>query len=238
MVPLLKLPEVIVSTVTYVSVWQTIQLRVKQHGTFKHASAVIHVYSYVQVVVSSILLTLTLLSLVSPPQHAPSTTTFTTILHAVHKDDSFLPRYCLHLSRIFEYLDMVFFVAAGNTPDLHFAFHHLTTPYLTYFRTLHDYEGWQVFAALNGFHHVLMHLFFAGVTGWTRPVLPWTRYIQLIMGIGWDVWIVRGKLGKGEGGVRGYGVEAVLLSCYFVLLTREIRMSRRAESLNKSGKVE
>jgi hypothetical protein len=222
MVPLLTLREVVTSTATYVLVWKLIHVRVKQYGPVKYANIVLHRHSCVQVIVSFALLLLILLSL------APLNVHSTTVLQIIQANDAFLPRYSLHCSRFFEYLDIIFFVASGNTPDAHFVFHHLTTPYLTYFRVMNDYELWQVFTGLNGVHHVLMHLFFAGVTC-TQAVLPWTRYIQLIVGIACDLYIGRTRMMVGDKACTGYAVSAALLSCYLVLLTRELRARRQAK---------
>jgi hypothetical protein len=231
MAPLCTFREIAFSTILYSIVWASIRYSVKHRGPARHAKAVLHFHSWVQVFFSSVLLSLTILSLLPPPRVAP--VGINTVQLRIREDAAFLPRYLHHLSRIFEYLDLLFFVAAGNTPDIHFAFHHLTTQYLTYFRLLHDCEMWQVFTALNGFHHVLMHLFFAGAQ-WTHPILPWTRYIQLIGGIGCDLWLLRKRRSSSEADGKGVGyiVSAVLLNCYLVLLTREI-MSRRSASERK-----
>lgn len=116
-------------------------------------------------------------------------------------------------------LDMIFVAASGNTPDAHFAFQHMTTQYLTYSPVINNHEGWQVFAGLNGFHHVFMHLFFAGIT-WTHPLLPLTRYIQLIVGIACDLWLVRQKFALGES-CRGYVVSAILLNLLLDIVEEE-----------------
>ncbi|KIW08565.1 uncharacterized protein PV09_00530 [Verruconis gallopava] len=230
MAPLQTLTEVALSTLLFVLAWGGLRLWVANHGRIPGSDKVLHAHSWVQVAVSLALFTTTLLSAV---QHDGLPTALAQTLHA---QDAFLPRYAVHLSRVFEYLDMLFFVAAGHAPDLHFAFHHLTTPYLTWFRALRDFDGWRLFVGLNTFHHVLMHLFFAGVTS-TRALLPWTRYVQLVAGVACDVWIAWGKARAG-GRVAGYLVSAALLTSYFVLLTREIVMRRSTAASRTRVKTE
>lgn len=44
--------------------------------------------------------------------------------------------YIYHLSKLYEYIDVFNLVGQGITIGPHMAFHHLTTPFLTYFRVL------------------------------------------------------------------------------------------------------
>lgn len=101
------------------------------------------------------------------------------------------------------------------------AFHHTTTPYLTFFRTLRAGQ-WEVFAVLNTVHHFFMYAYFGGVSVFRR-ILPWTGALQLMGGILLDlVWLRRfGELGGSEVWCRGVGV--LLLSIYAVLFVQELR---------------
>jgi hypothetical protein len=151
-------------------------------------------------------------------------------LHLKSNED-FIPRYLYHISKFYEYLDIIFFVADGGDVDLHFGFHHLTTPYLTYFRVLNDHRGWEVFAALNAFHHAIMYSFFAGAKS-VHVALPFTRNIQLVVGILWDIWLM---IYRDPGvNIMGRGIAIFLLTSYLILMTREIRMKRSAEK-TKAG---
>ncbi|EXJ87246.1 hypothetical protein A1O3_04205 [Capronia epimyces CBS 606.96] len=64
------------------------------------------------------------------------------------------------------------------------AFHHLTTPFLTYFRVLNAVD-WQLFAFLNCFHHFFMYAYFGGVSVF-RPILPLTGWLRLGAAISLD----------------------------------------------------
>jgi hypothetical protein len=208
-------------TGVFAALWVAMRLRVLKSGPMRNAASILHLHTCAQVAVSLYLLTVTLLSLA--PTARSSTGSYGKVLQAIRKDDAFLPRYSYHLSKFYEYLDIILFVADGGKVDLHFGFHHLTTPYLTFFRILTGYEGWQLFAALNAAHHVLMYAFFAGLTA-THPLLPYTRYIQLIVGLLWEGWIVWHK-GSGRS-VQPNVVAILLLTCYLIFLAREIRLRR------------
>lgn len=217
MLPFSDFNEILLSSTIYIAVWTLLHSLVRGYGTFKHAPTVLFVHNCIQVIISLTLLSLAILSLI------PSTGS--EVLATVQADQALIPRYAYHMSKFYEYLDVFFFVADGGKVDLHFGFHHLTTPYLTYFRVLSGFWGWQVFAGLNALHHTLMYGFFAGA-GWTHAILPWTRYIQLVVGVVWDLLIIRAKSAKGEA-VAGNWVAVGLLSAYLALLTREIRMRRK-----------
>ncbi|KAK9242301.1 hypothetical protein V1506DRAFT_547951 [Lipomyces tetrasporus] len=129
-------------------------------------------------------------------------------------------RYAYHLSKFYEYLDIFLVLANGGQVGLHFAFHHLTTPILTYVRVLQHYEGWEIFAALNALHHALMYAYFAGVSAF-RPLLRWTGMLQLVIGILVEIRIICARLAVG-GIVWPNIVAGVLLVCYMVLFIRDM----------------
>ncbi len=72
-------------------------------------------------------------------------------------------RTLYHASKFWEYLDVMGVVAGGGAVGLHFAVHHLTTPYLTFARVVQHAEGWRAFAALNTLHHTLMYAYLRGL---------------------------------------------------------------------------
>ncbi|KAH6621608.1 hypothetical protein B0J18DRAFT_432915, partial [Chaetomium sp. MPI-SDFR-AT-0129] len=103
-----------------------------------------------------------------------------------------LARNTFHLSKFYEYTDILSVTAlhTHHAIDLHFAFHHLTTPWLTFIRVLPDgeaCEGWRWFAAANTAHHALMYAYFGGVAGERTAklgrVLRWTGEGQLVLGM-------------------------------------------------------
>jgi hypothetical protein len=79
--------------------------------------------------------------------------------------------------------------------------------------------------------NVVVYGYFAGAE-WTKPILRYTRNIQLIAGILWDLGIVSGLLGDGKARL-GNWVSIGLLSCYFVLHRREIRLMEEGEKESK-----
>jgi len=94
--------------------------------------------------------------------------------------------YIYHLSKFYEYIDVFNLSAAGSPISPHMAFHHITTPFLTYFRVLNA-SDWQLFAFLNCFHHFLMYSYFAGASEF-RSILHVTGWVQLFAGIGLDIY--------------------------------------------------
>lgn len=62
------------------------------------------------------------------------------ILSPVPEHDG-LARTAYHLSKMYEYVDILGVCAAGGAVGPHFWFHHLTTPWLTFVRVLPGGEG-------------------------------------------------------------------------------------------------
>ncbi|KAF8989412.1 hypothetical protein BDQ17DRAFT_1373222 [Cyathus striatus] len=121
-------------------------------------------------------------------------------------------RLIFYLSNFYEYLDIVLVLWSGGSIGLHFWFHHLTTPYLTYARTICKPDGWQVFAIFNAFHHAIIHV--------SGGILPITGYLQLIVGIMVELAYIQWN----EGSILWSNVLSVtLLSSYAVLFTRDLR---------------
>ncbi|KAF8987987.1 hypothetical protein BDQ17DRAFT_1547958 [Cyathus striatus] len=153
--------------------------------------------------------------------HTQNTQSFINLLSAVTNStpQDGMWRLIFHLSKFYEYLDIVLVLWSGGSIGLHFGFHHLTTPYLTYARTVYKPDGWQVFAVFNAFHHAIMYGYFAGATS-LGGILPITGYLQLIVGIMVELAYIQWN----EGGILWPNVLSVtLLSSYAVLFTRDLR---------------
>jgi len=132
-----------------------------------------------------------------------------------------------HASKFYEYVDILNVVASGGAVDLHFGFHHLTTPWLTFFRVLGsggDGGSWRWFAACNAAHHVLMYAYFGGWAG-VRPVLDYTGVGQLVVGITVEVWEVFAPARRGAAAQHVFA--GGLLACYLVLSLREMTLRRK-----------
>lgn len=140
--------------------------------------------------------------------------------------DGMVARRLYHISKFWEYVDILGVCAAGGSIDLHFAFYHLTAPWYTFFRVLQHPEGWWIFAAANTAHHVLMYAYFAGVHE-LRHVLDDTGFLQLVFGIAVDAWLVVRKTSQLETPVWPNVFGVALLGTYMVLWMRELRTTRR-----------
>lgn len=224
--PLTTLPEILLSTLIFIPLWLFLRHIVLTNGPFKYADTLLFYHNILQVILSLFILAATTLSILPP------IVPLQPLIASVQAEHSFLPRYTYHLSKVYEYTDVLLFISRGGhagkaDTDLHFAFHHLTTPYLTLFRFLQHYEGWRVFASLNAGHHVLMYAFFVGASR-MRKALLWTRWVQLVVGIACDGWVGLGKVQKGEE-IWPNLFSAGLLACYLGLLVREVQMKRIKE---------
>lgn len=236
---LYSLPGVLISTIIFVPTSLLLHHYIRTHGPIPSASTAIKLNSRLYAIISLYLL----LSIALPASLTPSSLPK---LLSNGQNDSY-QRTAYHLSKLYEHVDIFNVLAAGGAVDLHFAFHHLTTPYLTLFRVVPDLpstRGWSVFVALNCAHHVLMYAYFGGVAAsWTRPVLPWTGVLQLVVGIWVEVGLLREELGQGrQGGEGGWvgllgeerwrnGFAAGLLGCYLVLFLRDLRVKAKEKEV-------
>lgn len=194
----------------FLLVWGALRAYVVYHGSIQGAYKIIRLNSLFYSVVSAALLIIILL----PSYDTPA-------------------RYLYHMSKFYEYVDIMNVQAAGSPISIHFGFHHLTTPYLTFFRVISNSRGWRIFAALNAFHHVLMYGYFGGV-GWVRPALPWTGTLQLIAGIVVEAWILRSKSISAHSETTAMAPNWIalgLLTSYLVLNTREILLTRKTKEV-------
>ncbi|KAJ2981960.1 hypothetical protein NUW58_g6552 [Xylaria curta] len=191
----------ILQTFCFILTWMVVDHRVSHHGPISGAREWNKMHSRVYSAVSAVLFYLTL----SPG----------------HSDGA---RILYHYSKFWEYIDVLTVRASGGVIDLHFGFHHLTTPYLTFFRVLPNIKGWRVFAALNTAHHAFMYAYFGGAA-FLHPLLDYTGCIQLLVGIGMEMRVLW-STEAGEAQSWPHMVAAGLLSSYLVLWAREMNMRR------------
>jgi hypothetical protein len=200
-------------TAAFVMAWLTIHRRVSRRGPIPYASSISRIHNRIYSVLSLVMLFLIL----TPQLGAQARTLY-------------------HYSKFYEYLDLLLVRASGGFIGLHFGIHHLTTPYLTFFRVVQNSVGWtwQPFAALNAFHHALMYAYFGGWAA-TRPLLPVTGTIQLVVGIMAEIFAVRTKT---TGPVWPHVIAGGLLSTYLVLNTRDLMMRGAASSEEEAKKAQ
>jgi len=196
---------------SFTLIWTILDRRVRAHGPFDGARTATRINSLAYSLVS-----LAMLCLILSPRHEG------------------IAKRVFHASKFYEYIDVLNVRASGGTIDLHFGFHHLTTPYWTFFRAIQNSDGWRVFAAFNTFHHALMYAYFGGVS-FFRTVLDYTGQIQLLGGVYTDLYVLWLKYhGDLDGPVWPNIFSASLLGTYFVLQRREmrLRMSKQGEARN------
>ncbi|KAI0536245.1 hypothetical protein GGR58DRAFT_514746 [Xylaria digitata] len=199
----------ILQTLCFMIAWVVIDRQVLRHGAISGARALNKVYSCVYSAVSAILLYL--------------------ILSPNYEDTA---RTLYHVFKFWEYVDVLTVRGGGGLIDLHFGFHHFTTPYLTFFRVLRNSEGWRTFAALNTAHHSLMYTYFGGVT-FLRPLLDFTGCIQLVIGIGVEIQVLWSRQ-TDEVLIWPHIFCAGLLGSYLILWAREMRMRRTIRDKGES----
>ncbi|KAI1130658.1 hypothetical protein F5Y10DRAFT_235293 [Nemania abortiva] len=191
----------ILQTCCFITAWLLIDRHVTHHGPIPAARTLNRWHSRVYSVLSALLLYLTL----SPTHDEAARTLY-------------------HISKFWEYIDVLTVRAGGGLIDLHFGFHHLTTPYLTFFRVLRNSEGWRTFTALNTAHHALMYAYFGGASAF-RPVLDFTGCAQLVIGIIMEATMLWSR-DTDEVRVLPHVFAAGLLGSYLVLWAREMTMRR------------
>ncbi|KAL2843709.1 hypothetical protein BJY01DRAFT_248484 [Aspergillus pseudoustus] len=204
--PLTTIPELATFTLLSTTTWLAIRLYVHRNGPVSWARRGMKINNTLYAILS-----LSMFISITMGESQP-------FIPAAHTP------YIYHLSKFYEFTDILLVCAAGGPISLHFGFHHLTTPHLTFIRFLDGYEGWRVFSSANTFHHVLMYTYFAGAL-MLRPLLPWTGTVQLVVGIVVDLVIGARKCTEGEKDWQ-YFASAALLSVYFVLHLRDLRARR------------
>ncbi|KAJ0414722.1 hypothetical protein BJY00DRAFT_294609 [Aspergillus carlsbadensis] len=221
---LTTIPELLSFTLVSTTAWLALHVYVRHNGQISIAKPIIKLNSWIYTVLSFIMFLLVIIV----PEYPPGTSTDG--IGGNHPFSAASTRYIYHLSKFYEFLDILLVCAARSPINLHFAFHHLTTPYLTFVRFLPDVgsDGWRVFAAANTFHHVLMYAYFGGASV-LRPVLPLTGTLQLLVGIAVDVVVGVGEYRTGDGDSDicwPYSASAGLLGVYLVLHLRDLRARR------------
>ena len=199
----------LLQSVAFVSAWTAIHFRVAKHGPIKGARTFVRLNSWFYATVSAAMLVLICSS-----------------------DHDLLARQVYHVSKFYEYVDVLGVRASGGSIELHFAIHHLTTPYLTYMRVLHHSEGWQLIAALNAFHHILMYAYFGGVT-MLRPILAITGSVQLAVGVVGESWILNRNMRQEHSPIWPHVCTLGLLCTYSVLWARELRQKGMSSEKEK-----
>jgi hypothetical protein len=76
-----------------------------------------------------------------------------------------------------------------------------------------------------------VHEFFAGGT-WTKPILTYTRNVQLIGAIVWEIPLIVKKAQQGPD-VTGNCISLFFVVCWLILHRRDVRMEVAAQA-NKS----
>lgn len=190
----------LLQSLVFISCWSAVSRYVSSNGPIPHARTLIWLNSWLYAAAS-----LALLAAINSP----------------YQDEA---RYLYHYSKFYEYIDILLVRGTGGSIDLHFGFHHLTTPYLTHFRVRQHSQGWQVFASLNALHHAFMYAFFGGA-GAFRRVLPYTGTAQLVVGILNELFVLRQSE---EAHLPQWPnvCTILLLSAYLVLWVRDLRARR------------
>ncbi|KAH7153705.1 hypothetical protein DER46DRAFT_510536 [Fusarium sp. MPI-SDFR-AT-0072] len=202
----LDLSIALLLTATFLAAWQTIQWHVATRGPISQARTITKLNSRFY---SSASLAFIILLLF--PQFEGQA------------------RSIFHFSKFYEYIDVFGVCAAGINIDLHFGFHHLTTPYLTLVRVLWYSEGWKVVAGLNAFHHFLMYAYFGGV-GVLQAVLYVTGTFQLVVGLIGEYWILQRKVSHEESDIWPHIFGFGLLSTYLVLWLQSLWVGKRQDN--------
>ncbi|KAI5464949.1 hypothetical protein BGZ63DRAFT_421938 [Mariannaea sp. PMI_226] len=194
---------VVAQTVGFVTIWIAIDGYVRRYGPIIQARKFTLINSWVYSAFSFWL--------------------FYRILSPTHEANA---RTLYHASKLYEYVDVLGVRAGGGDIDLHFGFHHLTTPYLSYVRVVLHSEGWRVLASLNALHHGFMYAYFGGA-GFLRQTLMVTGSMQLAVGICGEAVMLQRKWGV-EGQLLWPHVTGLcFLSAYMVLWVREVKMKWR-----------
>ncbi|KAJ6437860.1 NADPH2:quinone reductase [Purpureocillium lavendulum] len=196
---IVKMILMILQTLVFVAAWVVVDRYVKTRGPIALVRSITLLNSRFYALASAALLAM--------------------MLRPAYQDTA---RLLFHASKFYEYIDVLGVRAAGGEIGLHFAIHHLTTPYLTYFRVLSNHEGWQIVAGLNAFHHVLMYAYFGGAAG-LRPALPVTGTLQLAVGIVGELWILTRKTMHHEAPLWPNVLTLGLLGTYLVFWLRDLR---------------
>ncbi|OAX82418.1 hypothetical protein ACJ72_03229 [Emergomyces africanus] len=181
-----SIPSLISSSITFLILSLSIHhhVHVRKNGPFFCASTLIKANNYIYARASLLFFIILVCSFELPPLWRA----YDVVGHALHRFGTFVRnqdeqlRYIYHLSKIYEYIDILLVLATGGQIGWHFGFHHLTSPYLSYIRVLHHHTGWKLLASLNTLHHVFMYSYFGGIASFRR-LLSFTGFLQLVVGL-------------------------------------------------------
>jgi hypothetical protein len=251
--PLASLKQVILTTGPFLFVWSYLRGYVSKHGAFPVFSTIITINSILYAAFSALLSYLLIQSYLL--QHAspdkPISIPLPLGLTIPFLDKSTLTiaemGYIYHLSKFYEYIDVINLVGQGKVVGPHMAFHHITTPYLTCFRVLGcTGEDWRVFALANTVHHTLLYAYFGGIGDWLKRIIPVTGCVQLALGVGVDVWWMYltegGRKVEGTGALedeaRNRGIAILVLVRYGMLFAEELKGGRAGMGKEEREKLQ
>ncbi|RMZ76394.1 hypothetical protein DV737_g4868, partial [Chaetothyriales sp. CBS 132003] len=194
--PLTDLQSVILTSGPFVFFWSMLRRYISRAGPIPEFTSITHLNSLLYAIFSAGLAYLIWQSFFEPdmqiyelPFRLPVLATNTLVI------ETWMLGYAHHVSKFYEYVDVFNLVAQGFTINTHMAFHHITTPYLTYSRIismplssltttatsdwLADYVSplppilayalispdWRVFSLANSIHHTIMYTYFSRVPG-------------------------------------------------------------------------
>ncbi|KIW84968.1 hypothetical protein Z517_00356 [Fonsecaea pedrosoi CBS 271.37] len=223
--PLTSLQSVILTTGPFIFLWSTLRGYVARNGFFSLARPLTRLNNQVYALFSLALACLVL--------NDTETFHFVDLEHVTTSGLAYL----YHLTKFYEYVDVFGLVASGTPVNEHMAFHHITTPVLTYLRVLHA-SDWHLLACLNCLHHFWMYAYFGGVRAF-RPVLRVTGWAQLVGGIGLDVYYLVSH-GRGAPEARNRALSIMILTRYAMLYYEEIKTgmgnAQKRKEADKKGK--
>lgn len=240
--PLTSLQSVILMTGPFIFFWSTLRGYVSRNGPFRHARTITRLNSQLYAVFSLALAGLILRDYLENTTHSHShynmpflQETLELLVPPFAKDLRTADlAHMYHVSKFYEYVDVFNLVGQGTAIGPHMAFHHLTTPFYTYFRVLNASQ-WQVFAFCNCVHHFFMYAYFGGV-GLFRPILPVTGWIQLAAGIAVDVFYCVSE-GKEAPETRNRAIGIMILARYAMLFYEELKGSAAKKGSAAGGEV-
>jgi hypothetical protein len=161
--------EVLLSNIAITTACIYLYILIRRNGAPTFGRKAMLAHNRIQILLSLAILSTTILCHLPPSiaAHLP----IPTLAASLRSHSCAAPRHLYHYSKFYEYLDVLLLIlqGAGDRLGLHFAFHHLTTPWYTTFRVLRDYAGWGLFAGLNASHHLLSELRFAVCLPSLRP---------------------------------------------------------------------
>jgi hypothetical protein len=252
--PLASLKQVILTTGPFLFVWSYMRGHISKHGALPMFSTITTINSIVYAAFSALLSYLLIQSYLlqqDASSHRPIFVPLPLGLTVPFLERSSLTiaeiGYIYHLSKFYEYMDVINLIGQGKVVGQHMAFHHITTPYLTYFRVLEcSGDDWRVFALANTIHHTLMYAYFGGLGDWLRSVFPVTGCLQLALGIGvdalWMYWTEGGKKLAGTGAskdeARNRGIAILVLARYAMLYAKELQEGRAGMVKEQRAKLQ